>query len=147
MKRLVLAVALGVSLSAGTFAAIGHAQNGPKGQIAFVSNRDGNEEIYVMYTDGSHQTNLTNNKARDTTPVWSPDGRKIAFVSTRDSNEEIYVMNSDGSGIKNLTRNPALDWCPAWSPDGHKLAFASGRSGTGDIYVMDAVERETADER
>ena len=44
-----------------------------KGRIAFRTNRDGNEEIYVMNADGSDQTRLTNNSARDGNPDWSPE--------------------------------------------------------------------------
>ena len=46
------------------------------GKIAFMSNRDGNDEIYVMNADGSGQTRLTNNPADDFYPVWSPAGRR-----------------------------------------------------------------------
>ncbi len=41
-------------------------------EIAFVSDRDGNGEIYVMDADGSNQTRLTNNPATDWTTSWSP---------------------------------------------------------------------------
>jgi len=41
-------------------------------KIAFLSDRDGNNEIYVMNADGSEQTNLTNNPASDYSPSWSP---------------------------------------------------------------------------
>ena len=41
-------------------------------KIAFVSDRDGNVEIYVMNADGSEQINLTNNPASDYSPSWSP---------------------------------------------------------------------------
>ena len=47
-----------------------------KAQIAFVSDRDGNGEIYLMDTDGKNQRNLTNHPADDFAPTWSPDGRK-----------------------------------------------------------------------
>jgi len=92
-------------------------------KIAFVSNRDGNYEIYVMNPNGSEQTRLTYNDADDTEPSWSPDGKKIAFASNRDDNYEIYVMNSDGSNQTRLTYNDANDREPAWSPDGTKIAF------------------------
>jgi len=74
------------------------------GKIAFYSDRDGNEEIYVMDADGSNQTNLTNNAAADNVPRWSPDKSKIAFYSNRDDvNGEIYVMDADGSNQTRLT--------------------------------------------
>lgn len=41
-------------------------------RIAFISNRDGNYEIYIMNVDGSEQTNLTNNPAADEFPCFSP---------------------------------------------------------------------------
>jgi len=41
-------------------------------KIAFISNRDGNREIYVMNTDGSEQKRLTDNPASDNNPCWSP---------------------------------------------------------------------------
>ena len=41
-------------------------------QIAFVSDRDGNDEIYVMSADGSNQTRLTSDPATDQQPAWSP---------------------------------------------------------------------------
>ena len=50
-------------------------------QIAFVSDRDGNSEIYVMDANGKNQRRLTNNPASDYSPSWSPDGKRIAFVS------------------------------------------------------------------
>jgi dipeptidyl aminopeptidase/acylaminoacyl peptidase len=84
-----------------------------EGTIAFVSNRDGNNEIYVMNGDGSGLTNLTDNPAddggEDYGPVWSPDGKRILFSSSRDGNLEIYMMNADGSDQTNLTNSPADD--------------------------------------
>src|SRR5437016_4483694 len=73
------------------------ATEGAEGRIAFVSNRDGNNEIYVMDANGSGVTRLTNNAAGDSGPAWSPDGTQIAFSSSRDGNAEIYAMNADGS--------------------------------------------------
>jgi Tol biopolymer transport system component len=41
-------------------------------KIAFLSDRDGNWEIYIMNTDGSDQINLTNNEGSDIDPVFQP---------------------------------------------------------------------------
>jgi Tol biopolymer transport system component len=118
------------------------------GRVAFVSDRDGNYEIYTMSTDGRHLARLTNHSASDIDPAWSPDGQRIAFVSKRDGNDEIYVMNADGSNLKRLTNFPGKDLSPSWSPDGNQIAFHSDRDEPNlnscnqacnwDIYVMNA---------
>jgi TolB protein len=111
----------------------------PDGEhIVFVSNRDGNRELYVMDADGRNEVNLTNNPADDWMPSWSPDGERITFVSYRDGNWEIYVMGTDGSGVSRLTEDKADDWTPFWSPDAAEIAFCSTRDGNWEIYVMDS---------
>ena len=110
-------------------------------QIAFVSERDGNFEIYVMNTDGKNQRRLTNNPLEDRDPSWSPDGKQIAFSSRRDGNFEIYVMDANGGNQRNLTNHPNGDLAPAWSPDGKRIAFVTTREEddwNDEIYVMDA---------
>src|SRR5438132_14125627 len=96
-----------------------YGQAGPSGKIAFTTNRDGNNEVYVMNADGSNPTNLTQSPAADEFPAWSPGGDKIAFKSDRDGNGEIYVMNVDGSRPTRLTNKP---------PDGHYPACSPTRS-------------------
>jgi len=71
----------------------------PVETIAFASNRDGDDEIYVMKTDGSHVVQLTINNYRDTLPSCSPDGQKITFQSNGTGDFEIFTMNADGSGV------------------------------------------------
>ncbi len=106
--------------------------------IVFSSNRDGNKEIYIMNSDGSHIRNLTNSPNPEMFPSVSPDGSKIAFVSEVDGNYDIYLMNSDGSGNKRLTDHEKIDDWPSWIEDGKKIIFDSERGGTWGIYSMNA---------
>jgi hypothetical protein len=107
-------------------------------RIAFVSDREGAPNIWVIGLDGSNATNLTRHEAKDHSPAWSPDGEWIAFASVRDTLYwELYIMRADGSQVQRLTWwESASDLWPSWSPDGMRLAFASRRDGNWELYTM-----------
>jgi Tol biopolymer transport system component len=116
-------------------------------RIAFVSDRDGNSEVYVTSLDGRDQQNTTRHPAPDFNPVWSPDGRRIAFVSPRvgfrpgqPGNYDVYVMDAGGRAQRRLTRGPGNDRVAGWSPDGSRLLLVSQtkRGAQRDVYVMNA---------
>jgi Tol biopolymer transport system component len=117
-------------------------------RIAFVTSRDGFQEIYSMNSQTSDLQRLTyTDSLNDFVPVWSPDGQSIAYVteySMGDGTAEIHVMNADGSQQRQLTNNTFTDHYPSWSPDGKWLAFYSNRDGNTEIY---AINIETGDER
>ncbi|MDX1686746.1 MAG: hypothetical protein R3248_02075 [Candidatus Promineifilaceae bacterium] len=104
--------------------------------VAFVSDRDGNYEIYTIVVDGTGLTRLTVNPGSDANPTWSPDGSKIAFESYRHDQWDIYIMNRDGSNLVRLTTHEAPDAMPTFSPDGQQIAFMSARTGGYRIWVM-----------
>jgi TolB protein len=112
-------------------------------QIAFMSGRDGNPEIYVMNADGSNLRRLTNHPAEDGSPTWSPSGSQIAFTSGRTGKPQIYIMNAaDGSGLQRVTVDESEADRPTWSPAPfNEIAFAA-RTGPGyDIKVLDVGSR------
>jgi Tol biopolymer transport system component len=119
------------------FEVLGICQGGrcaKNGKIAFT--RSG--EILTINSDGTAQTNITNNAATDDEPNWSPDGANIIFATGRDGNAEIYRMNADGGNPVRLTNNAASDTSPYYSPDGASIVFVSTRDGNNEIYKMNA---------
>lgn len=119
----------------------------PTGQIAFVSERDGNTEIYLINADGSGLQRLTDNPGFDMSPDWSPDGERIAFVSERDGVAGLYSMAADGSDLQRLSGAPEGDtapvwasqgiYTPLWSPDGAWIAFGSWNEAGGlDVFAI-----------
>lgn len=110
----------------------------PDEKIAFTSDRDGNNEIYMMDSDGENAVNLTNHPSSDRHPAWSPDGNSIAFASRRDDNDfDIYLLDVETLAFTRLT-NQGSNTRPAWSPDGARIAFVSDRFGDKDVMVMNA---------
>ncbi len=111
-------------------------------RLAFTSNRDGQNEIYIMNADGTNPVNLTNNPADDQQPAWSSDGAWILFTTNRDGNYEIYGIRVDTLETRNLTNSPASDTQPGWirsrtkDLSGDYVLFTSDRDGNQEIYRM-----------
>ncbi|MFP5352653.1 MAG: hypothetical protein ACLGIB_08835 [Actinomycetota bacterium] len=98
----------------------------PDGRLAFMSDRDGDIEIWLMSLDGSKPIRLTNDPATDFFPQWSPDGSKILWIRQSEEygwSQHLYVMNADGTDSVRLTTGNQLDEMPRWSPDGTRIAF------------------------
>ena len=92
-------------------------------KIVFASRRDGNFEIYIMNPDGSDQTNLTEHRANDFAPVWSPTGEQILFHSDRGGVTDLYLMDPDGTNVRQVFKKLIGREFPTWSPDGKALAY------------------------
>ena len=104
--------------------------------ILFVSNRDGNDEIYSMKLDGSNISRLTINDVPDGRATWSANGQHVAFASGAIGSRDIYIMKANGSGLRNITNTPNADEdFPEWSPIGNFVIFSSNRDGNHEIYV------------
>ena len=86
------------------------------GRLAFVSTHAGNDDVYVVNTDGSDQQRLTFNQWEwDKHPTWSPDGTQIVFWSNQDSGRrQLWIMNADGSDRRTLLDSAYNDWDPVW---------------------------------
>ena len=120
---LLLGIACSLVFAGGASAAF----PGTNGRVVFVSNRDGNQEIYSANADGSDPRRLTTNLVADTEPAYSPDGSKIAFTRGGD----IWVMNADGTGQGAVTGIEGPDSEPAWSQDGTQIVYVSNHTAIG----------------
>lgn len=107
-------------------------------KIAYVSNRTGSKELYVMDYDGNGSYPLTAYKSIALTPAWSPDGEKIAFTSFRRGSADLEVISRFDRHPYPFPRVGGTTTTPNWSPDGSKIVFATSRDGRDtEIYTAD----------
>jgi len=108
----------------------------PRERIVYTTVRPANWELY-LFEQGSSPKQITNDRALDYDPTFSPDGRWIVFCSERSGNPDLYAIDLDlGGAAKPLTRSAFMEAAPAFSPDGRSLFFVSDRDGNADIFVM-----------
>ena len=103
--------------------------------VAFVSDRSGEEEIYIVDQAGGEARQLTDEKfGRLTDLVWSPDSQNIAF---NDQQGYIRTVNLKGD-VKEVVHNEYRSASGShWSPDSQWLTYAAneGNDLSYSVYV------------
>jgi TolB protein len=100
-------------------------------RIVFVSNRSGEDEIWLADLDKSEEQrflNVSQNPiSEDTHPAWSPDGKSLVWVGEQDGMRQLLLMDLSSSGETNITpitvnqqNLGSGDW-PVWSTDGETI--------------------------
>ena len=109
-------------------------------QIIFVSDSDGDQEIFLIDIDDGRAIQLTDNDAQDFNPVWRKDRKKIAYLTDESGNLEVNHVGPKGEAITRRTHGESINGNDrlAWSPDGDRLAFVSQREGNPELYVLES---------
>jgi TolB protein len=106
-------------------------------KVVFVSNRDGNEEIYLMDFDGKRQKRITFNDYIDLIPSWSVDNEKILYTSYRRGTPDLYIFHLY-SGKTDLVSSGGVNYSADWSPENDKIVYTSSKNdGNAEIYMRD----------
>ncbi len=106
--------------------------------LAFDSNLEGNQDIYIMPVEGGEPRRITRDPGDDFSPDFCGDGREIAFHSIRYGTRDVFLVSVDGGYEVRLTDDPGEEYHPVCSPDGLSIAFFSYSPATrrGEVYVM-----------
>ena len=104
-------------------------------RIAFISDRTGAKELWVMRWDGSERQQMTSHKSIALAPAWSADGQWLAFTSFMRGQPQLFVLKPTQGYLRPLSTLPGVNTSASFSPDGSQVAFAAGAGGNTDIYV------------
>src|ERR1041385_996036 len=84
-------------------------------------------KIWLVERTGGTAKRLTNTPNEETSPVFSPDGKRIAF-SRSNGDWDIFIAQADGSGEPaRVTMMPEDDFVTGWMPDGKEIVFEPTR--------------------
>jgi Tol biopolymer transport system component len=121
---------------------INHMDWSPDGQkivaVVYMDSTFTTWSIHIFNADGSNPVRLTTKPgAKDTEPVWSPDGTRILFTRVRFTSErqftnKIMLINADGSDQKVVIED---GFAAKWSPDGTRIIYSSSKSGNHELYT------------
>jgi TolB protein len=110
---------------------------GKQNMLAATFSFTGDQEIYLISSDGAVVRKLTDQWGIDTSPAFSPDGKQMAFVSDRSGSPQIYIQDMENGRARRLTFQGGYNTQPRWSPRGDLIAYSSMEGGEINIYVID----------
>ncbi|MFN8371968.1 MAG: DPP IV N-terminal domain-containing protein [Anaerolineae bacterium] len=141
---------MSVDLESGTLQALTDADSqalspqwSPDGsRLAYISDVDGDFEIYVLDFSSGAVQQVTDNDIPDTGCLWLPDGRRIIYAAIFDQRIVMTVVDVDSRAVQPIPQVTAADQLPVWSADGRQFAYTTWVGEGTEIYVADVVTGE-----
>ena len=100
--------------------------------IAFMSNRDGTPDLYVMNADGSGVLRLTRNADEEAFSGWSGDSKQLFFTTVAGDSAHTYSISTDGTGLASIGAFAAH--AVLVSPDGKSVVYGAGPWATVQLF-------------
>lgn len=112
-------------------------------QVAFVSDRGGGRQIYVMPSDQKLSAQLlVPSSLPISEPCWSPDGKRLAYTGYENGYSQVFVFNLIEKKSLNLTQAARHEGHPFFFPDG-QLGLVTGAEEASQIVTMSGSGRRT----
>lgn len=115
-------------------------------KIAFVSDRTGKKEIYIMDYDGNNPVKATSRFAHAMAPAWKPDGKQIVFTAITKNeknvrNHNLFLYDLPSGKISMLSNKQGINSGAMYSPNGNQIALTMSFPGNPEIFLMDPASK------
>ena len=115
--------------------------------IVYVSENEGNPDIYMVDAESGEAEPVKRGLSVDFAPLWATDGERIAHVASRDGRRDVIIVQVDGPDgeieVSPVGRGgESNEGSPRWNAKGDQLAYISELDGQSDIFVATFEEDE-----
>jgi TolB protein len=111
-------------------------------QIAFVSDKSGNKEIYLMESDGSRRQMVTRNGNINLFPAWSPDADSLVYTSYRGGAPDLWTVSRGSSRGGRLLDVAGEKYRAVFGPLDGQVTVVMYREGNTDLFLARRNGRE-----
>ncbi len=105
-------------------------------EIAFVSDKTGNKEIYLMNADGTARRGVTSNRSINLFPGWSPKGDVILYTSYRGGIPDVWAVSRGAARPGRVLATPASKFRGVWAHHDGQIALVMNQQANTDIFVL-----------
>jgi len=91
-------------------------------------------DIFTIATDRGEVSRVTQGPSRESSPAWSPDGKRIAFVSDESGREEVWIRDVDGGNPRKVSDSDSDKLSVSWAPDSSALAYTASDH---ELYIVE----------
>jgi len=113
-----------------------------RGRIVFSGEADDGAQLFTVWPNGTHLTQITHVDGAAVQPDWSPDGRTIVFEwdLPDDAGAVTALVDADGGNLRTLSPTICIDAQPSFSPDGARIVYESYDCDVDDALYSRAVD-------
>ncbi len=117
-----------------------------RGRIVFSGESDEGAQLFTVWPNGTHLTQITHVDGAAVQPDWSPDGRTIVFEwdLPDDAGAVTAFVDADGGNVRTLEPSVCIDGQPSFSPDGERIVYESYNCDVDDALYSRAVDGSDA---
>ncbi|WP_432822506.1 Tol-Pal system beta propeller repeat protein TolB [Trichloromonas sp.] len=105
-------------------------------RIAYISNRTGNKELYLMEVDGHNPVRITDHRSIVLNPDFSHQGKDLIFTSYKAGNPDLYRKETYSGREAKLSAQQGLNIAGRYRPDGREIALTLSKDGNSELYLI-----------